>query len=50
MGLLSTVLIILAAMSADTAMYLTVQARAAEIALRRAIGASRQDPALAIRG
>ena len=40
-GSLSTVLLVLIVLSASTAMYLSVQARTAEIALRRAIGASR---------
>lgn len=40
-AVLSIVLILLAAISAATAMYLTVQSRSSEIALRRAIGASR---------
>jgi macrolide transport system ATP-binding/permease protein len=40
-GLVSGVLLGLACLSAATAMYLSVQARASEIALRRAIGASR---------
>lgn len=41
MGIIAGVLLALASLSAATAMYLSVQARAAEIALRRAIGASR---------
>lgn len=40
-GSLSTVLLVLIVLSASTSMYLSVQARTAEIALRRAIGASR---------
>ncbi|MDO5634598.1 MAG: ATP-binding cassette domain-containing protein [Micrococcus sp.] len=40
-GVLSLVLLVLAVISASTTMYLSVQARTAEIALRRAIGASR---------
>jgi macrolide transport system ATP-binding/permease protein len=40
-ALVSWVLLALASLSAATAMYLSVQARASEIALRRAIGASR---------
>lgn len=40
-GLISTVLLVLASLSAATAMYLSVQARSSEIGLRRAIGASR---------
>lgn len=45
LGALSAVLFILAILSASTTMYLSVQSRSSEIALRRAIGASR--PALA---
>lgn len=44
-GLLSLVLLGLAAISASTTMYLSVQSRSQEIALRRAIGASRFDVA-----
>ncbi|MBF4463201.1 MULTISPECIES: ABC transporter ATP-binding protein/permease [unclassified Rathayibacter] len=44
-GLISAVLLTLATISASTTMYLSVHARAAEIALRRAIGASRNDVA-----
>ena len=40
-GVLSGVLLVLAVISASTAMYLSVQARTAEIALRRAIGSGR---------
>jgi macrolide transport system ATP-binding/permease protein len=40
-GLVSSVLLILACLTAATAMYLSVQARAGEVALRRALGASR---------
>lgn len=40
-GVLSAVLLLLAVISAATAMYLSVQARTAEIALRRAIGSPR---------
>lgn len=40
-ALISWVLLALASLSAATAMYLSVQTRASEIALRRAIGASR---------
>ncbi|PPG53550.1 hypothetical protein C5C24_02415 [Rathayibacter sp. AY2B3] len=40
-GLIGVVLLVLATISASTTMYVSVQARAAEIALRRAIGASR---------
>ncbi|WP_183086317.1 ATP-binding cassette domain-containing protein [Mycetocola tolaasinivorans] len=40
-GIISIVLLVLACLSAATSMYLTVRARAAEIALRRAVGASR---------
>lgn len=40
-GVLSGVLLVLAVISASTAMYLSVQARTAEIALRRAIGSPR---------
>jgi macrolide transport system ATP-binding/permease protein len=44
-ALISVVLLALATISASTTMYLSVQSRAAEIALRRAIGASRVDVA-----
>ncbi|MDQ1551583.1 MAG: macrolide transport system ATP-binding/permease protein [Actinomycetota bacterium] len=40
-GVLSAILLILASISAATTMYLTVQSRSQEIALRRAIGSSR---------
>lgn len=40
-GILSAVLLTLAVISASTAMYLSVQSRTAEIALRRAIGSGR---------
>ncbi|MBN6829466.1 ABC transporter permease, partial [Micrococcus luteus] len=40
-GVLSAVLLALAVISASTAMYLSVQSRTAEIALRRAIGSGR---------
>lgn len=40
-GVLSGVLLVLASLSAATAMYLSVQSRTAEIALRRAIGSSK---------
>lgn len=40
-GLVSLILLALATLSAATTMYLSVQSRAAEVALRRAIGASR---------
>lgn len=40
-GVLSAVLLVLAVISASTAMYLSVQSRTSEIALRRAIGSSR---------
>ncbi|MFP3700288.1 FtsX-like permease family protein, partial [Burkholderia sp. SIMBA_013] len=40
-GLVSGVLLILASLTAATAMYLSVQARSGEVALRRALGASR---------
>ena len=40
-GILSAVLLALAVISASTAMYLSVQSRTAEIALRRAIGSGR---------
>lgn len=40
-SVMSIVLLVLAALSSATAMYLSVQARSSEIALRRAIGASR---------
>lgn len=40
-GVLSGVLLVLAVISASTAMYLSVQTRTAEIALRRAIGSGR---------
>ncbi|QIK63407.1 hypothetical protein G7068_09495 [Leucobacter viscericola] len=40
-SVMSLVLLVLASLSSATAMYLSVQSRAAEIALRRAIGASR---------
>lgn len=40
-AILSVMLILLAAISAATAMYLTVQSRSSEIALRRALGAGR---------
>lgn len=42
-GVISIVLLVLASLSAATAMYLSVQSRASEIALRRAVGASRAD-------
>lgn len=42
-AVLSAILLALAAVSASTTMYLSVQARAPEIALRRALGASRVD-------
>ena len=41
MGVLSGILLVLASLSAATAMYLSVQSRTAEIALRRAIGSSK---------
>lgn len=44
-GVLSAILLALAAISASTTMYLSVQARAPEIALRRALGASKFDVA-----
>ncbi len=44
-GLLSLILLSLATISASTTMYVSVQSRAHEIALRRAIGASRFDVA-----
>lgn len=40
-GVLSGILLVLASLSAATAMYLSVQSRTAEIALRRAIGSSK---------
>ncbi|MEJ1229387.1 MAG: FtsX-like permease family protein [Galbitalea sp.] len=40
-GALSAILLVLASISAATTMYLTVQSRSQEIALRRAIGSSR---------
>lgn len=40
-GLISIVLLVLASLTAATAMYLSVQARSGEVALRRALGASR---------
>ncbi|MEV7660500.1 ATP-binding cassette domain-containing protein [Paenarthrobacter sp. NPDC089316] len=40
-GLVSGVLLVLASLTAATAMYLSVQARAGEVALRRALGASK---------
>lgn len=40
-GLISVVLLILASLTAATAMYLSVQARSGEVALRRALGASK---------
>jgi macrolide transport system ATP-binding/permease protein len=40
-GLISLILLVLACLSAATAMYLSVQSRSQEIALRRALGASR---------
>lgn len=40
-GILSIILLALATISASTTMYLSVQSRAQEIALRRAIGSSR---------
>ena len=40
-GVLSAILLVLASISAATTMYLTVQSRSQEIALRRAIGSSR---------
>lgn len=40
-GVLSAILLVLATISASATMYLTVQARVTEIALRRAIGASK---------
>lgn len=40
-GILSGILLVLASLSAGTAMYLSVQARTTEIALRRAIGAGK---------
>ena len=40
-GIISWVLLALASLSAATSMYLSVQARSAEIALRRALGSSR---------
>lgn len=41
LGALSAILLALATLSASTTMYLSVQSRSAEIALRRAIGSSR---------
>lgn len=40
-GILSGILLVLASLSAGTSMYLSVQSRTAEIALRRAIGSSK---------
>lgn len=40
-GLVSSVLLVLACLTAATAMYLSVQARAGEVALRRALGGSK---------
>ena len=40
-GVLSGILLVLASLSAATAMYLSVQSRTAEIALRRALGSSK---------
>lgn len=40
-GILSGILLVLASLSAGTAMYLSVQSRTVEIALRRAIGSSK---------
>lgn len=40
-GLISLILLVLACLSAATAMYLSVQSRSQEIALRRALGASK---------